>query len=109
MAMEIPELSATETNEFLKSHPDAKLVDVRTDEEYITARIQRAVLVNSPEKAEAILAMPTDTPLVFHCHHGMRSLQAAIWFRQKGFTNVFNLAGGIDAWSRDVDSSVPTY
>jgi monothiol glutaredoxin len=107
--MEIPELSPAETVEFLKSHPEAKLLDVRTEEEYETARIKGAVLINSPAKAEEILALPKETPLVFHCHHGMKSLQAAIWFRQKGFTQVFNLAGGIDAWSHEVDPSVPIY
>ncbi len=107
--MEITELTAKEAHIFLSSHPEAKLIDVRTDEEYALAHISSAVLVNTQEKAQAILALPKETPLVFQCHHGMRSFQAAVWFQQKGFTNVFNLAGGIDAWSQDVDSSVPRY
>jgi len=107
--MDIPELSATEAAAFLKSHPEAKLVDVRTDEEYALAHIDGAILVNTQEKANEILRLPPETPVVFHCHHGMRSLQAALWFRQQGLKNVFNLSGGIEAWSRDVDPKVPRY
>jgi monothiol glutaredoxin len=47
--------------------------------------------------------------LVLHCHHGGRSQAAAEHFRSRGFTNVHNLVGGIDAWSTDVDPSVPRY
>jgi len=105
----IPELSAKAAAEFLRRHPEAKLVDVRTDEEYAIAKIPGAVLINTLEQAQEILNLPKDTPIVFHCHHGMRSLQAAGYFREKGCTNVFNLAGGIEAWSLDVDPSVPRY
>ena len=47
--------------------------------------------------------------IVVHCHHGGRSQAAAEHFRSRGFTNVNNMAGGIDAWSREVDSEVPRY
>ena len=56
-----------------------------------------------------ITALPKDTPLVFMCHHGRRSFQAASHFLELGFRNVYNMAGGIDAWSSEVDPSVPTY
>jgi len=47
---------------------------------------------------------------VFHCHHGIRSQSAAEYFlREKGFRNLYNLRGGIDAWSQLVDPSVPRY
>ena len=64
------------------------------------------------EKAELeteLLAMDRATPLVFQCHHGMRSLQAAEQFVRKGFRYVYNLNGGIDGWSASVDPSVPRY
>jgi monothiol glutaredoxin len=47
--------------------------------------------------------------LVFHCHHGMRSQAAAEHCLRLGFTQVYNVAGGIAAWSRDVDPSIPQY
>jgi monothiol glutaredoxin len=46
---------------------------------------------------------------VFHCHHGQRSQAAAEHYLGQGFTQVFNLVGGIEAWSRDVDPTVPRY
>ena len=54
-------------------------------------------------------ALPKDTKLVFYCHTGVRSLGAAEHFRVEGFTDVHNLEGGIDAWSREVDPTVPRY
>jgi monothiol glutaredoxin len=50
-----------------------------------------------------------DATLVFHCHHGMRSQRAAEQFVAQGFRSVYNLTGGIDAWSLDVDPDVPRY
>jgi len=53
--------------------------------------------------------LPKDTPLVFHCHHGQRSQQAAMHFLELGFRTVYNVVGGIEAWSREVDPSIPRY
>jgi monothiol glutaredoxin len=53
--------------------------------------------------------MHRETVLVFHCHHGGRSQQAAEHFAALGFTRVFNVVGGIDAWSQEVDPKVPRY
>lgn len=108
--MEIQELSVTEAHEILKQDPKTKLIDVRTDEEFAHARIPGSVLINNKESMEKeILSLPTDTRLIVHCHHGGRSYQAAAWLAKKGFTNVFNLAGGIDAWSQEIDKKIPRY
>jgi len=48
-------------------------------------------------------------PVLSLCHHGMRSLQVALFLERQGFRRVFNITGGIDAWSRQVDASVPLY
>jgi len=48
-------------------------------------------------------------PVLCLCHHGMRSLQVAMFLERQGFDQVFNIAGGIDAWSREVDATVPLY
>jgi rhodanese-related sulfurtransferase len=105
----IAELSPKEASAFLKEHPESKLVDVRTDEEFATARIPGALLVNAEPAIESLLAMPKDAPIVVVCHHGFRSRQAAGWLIARGFTNVFNLEGGIDAWSTEVDPTIPRY
>ncbi|MFO0678345.1 MAG: Grx4 family monothiol glutaredoxin [Polyangiaceae bacterium] len=83
------------------------LVDVRTRGERNTANIEGSTFLDD---ADADLrAMPKDTVLVFQCHHGMRSRAAAERFLAMGFSNVWNLEGGIDAWSIRVDSGVPRY
>jgi monothiol glutaredoxin len=84
------------------------LYDVRTPQERATASIAAATLLD-PATMERLEALPRSTPIAFHCHHGGRSLNAANHFLSKGFTEVYNLAGGIDAWSKDIDPSVPRY
>ena len=84
------------------------LVDVRTDEEREKASIAGAQPMNA-DLMSKLEAMPKDTPLAFLCHSGGRSNVAAEHFRNQGFSNVANVAGGIDAWSREIDPSVPTY
>lgn len=96
----------------LKSRLDAgeafEFIDVRTPEERATASIPGATLINEVV-AQRLEALPKETPLVFHCHKGGRSQAAAEHFADLGFTNVFNLAGGIDAWSQEIDPEVPRY
>jgi monothiol glutaredoxin len=82
--------------------------DVRTPEERAIAQIAGTHLLDE-ETAKSIERLPKDTMLVFHCHHGGRSQQAAEHFRSRGFTKVYNLAGGIDAWAAEVDPSLARY
>jgi adenylyltransferase/sulfurtransferase len=53
--------------------------------------------------------LPRDKPILIHCHHGGRSMQATQWLRRNGNDRVANVAGGIDAWSQAIDPSVPRY
>ncbi|MBK7828496.1 Grx4 family monothiol glutaredoxin [Nannocystis sp.] len=84
------------------------LYDVRSPQEREIARIAGSTLLD-PAVRDQILGLPRDTPLVFHCHHGGRSQQAAEYFLDQGFTRVANLRGGIEAWSVEVDPQVPRY
>jgi len=92
----------------LRSKNPPRLVDVRAPEELELARIQGATL-NTEEQAQAMMRWPKDTPVIFYCHLGQRSLDAASYFAGHGFKNVRSMTGGIDAWSLEVDSSVPRY
>jgi monothiol glutaredoxin len=95
----------------LKSMLDAKqrfeFFDVRTPAEQRLATLGARLL--DEETASYIEGLDKDTPLVFHCHHGGRSQAAAERFLRQGFREVYNLAGGIDAWSANIDSSIPRY
>jgi len=87
---------------------DVVLLDVRGSEERALASLESAKPMSN-ETMKELEAMPKDTALAFICHTGNRSNVAAEYFRKQGFTNVSNVAGGIDAWSKEVDSSVPVY
>jgi monothiol glutaredoxin len=84
------------------------LFDVRSVEERAVAHIEGARLLDG-ELAAQLEQLDKSTMLVFHCHHGGRSQRAAEHFAALGFTNVWNVAGGIDAWSLEIDPSVPRY
>ena len=84
------------------------LVDVRTSDERTRAVIEGSIPLDE-EGMKIVSALAKDTKLVFYCHTGVRSRSAAEHFRTEGFTDVHNLEGGIDAWSREVDPSVPRY
>jgi monothiol glutaredoxin len=104
----IRQLSAPELKAMLESGASFELVDVRTDDERAFALIDGSRLLDRAYH-DALLLLDRDTPIVFQCHHGVRSQHAAEYFQQHGFRNLFNLRGGIDAWSLLVDPSVPRY
>ncbi|HZX80263.1 MAG TPA: Grx4 family monothiol glutaredoxin [Lysobacter sp.] len=85
------------------------LVDVRPPEERTIASVRVPFSVLDGDAAAEVENLPKDTPLAFLCHHGGRSAAAAEHFRRLGFTQVFNVEGGIDAWSQQVDAAVPRY
>lgn len=87
---------------------DLRLIDVRNDAERAQASIEAAEPLNQ-ELVDELVELPRDTELAFMCHHGNSSQGAAEYFRKQGFTAVWNVTGGIDAWSQEVDSSVPRY
>ncbi len=104
----VNQLTVRELKELIDRGDPFVFLDVRTPEERETARIPGARLLDEAVAAE-IDALPRDTKLVFHCHHGGRSQAAAEHFSARGFGNVHNVVGGIDAWSVEIDPSVPRY
>lgn len=84
------------------------LVDIRGDADRARAFIDGALVLDR-EVMEKLEAMPKDSGMAFLCHHGNASQGAAEYFRKKGFTDVANVAGGINAWSLEIDPSIPTY
>jgi monothiol glutaredoxin len=104
----VRQITPRELAERLANNPGLELLDVRTPAERERAHLPTAKLLDRAEQ-DRIRELPKDTELVFYCHHGGRSLQAAEFFLSQGFRNVMNLAGGIDAWSVEIDPSVPRY
>jgi monothiol glutaredoxin len=104
----IQQLAAPDLKAMLDAGTSFELIDVRTPEEREIAAIAGARLLDQAYH-DALLALDRDTPLVFQCHHGIRSQRAAEYFRERGFRRLYNLSGGIDAWSMLVDPTTPRY
>ncbi len=104
----VKQITPKELETLVKTGKVVEIYDVRTPKERETAKIAGTKLLDDAAMA-TIAALPKETPLAFHCHHGGRSKAAAEHFLKEGFLTVYNLAGGIDAWSKDVDPSIPRY
>jgi rhodanese-related sulfurtransferase len=92
-----------------QSEQAVTVLDVREPWEYAICAIPGSINVPLSTLPQNLNRLPADGPLVVLCHHGMRSMQAVAWLRQNGFENAINLQGGIDAWARQVDTSMATY
>lgn len=104
----VKQLSPQDLKRKLDANEPLRIFDVREAHEIERAKIEGARQLDETAMQE-IADLPKDTPLVFLCHFGQRSLQAAEHFRSQGFSEVYSLVGGIDAWSREIDPSVPRY
>lgn len=85
------------------------LVDVREEWEYSLAKLDGSILIPLGTLPQSLARLSRDSEIVAICHHGMRSADATNFLLQQGFQNVKNLVGGIDAWSTQVDGTVPRY
>ena len=104
----VQEISVRDADDLVRAG-NVLLVDVRPPEERAIAAVGVPFKVFDGQGRAELEALPKDTALAFLCHHGGRSAQAAEAFRTLGFAKVFNVTGGIDAWSEDVDSAIRKY
>jgi rhodanese-related sulfurtransferase len=89
---------------------NVRLIDVREPWEYQTAHVEGSTLIPMGEiPARAHQELDPDDRLLILCHHGARSLSVTNWLRQQGFDASQSIAGGIEAWSWHVDTTVPRY
>ena len=105
----VPDLTPPEARERLDADSEVRLLDVRTPEEWRAARLPGALRLDAALAAEIVTNWDRDLPVLVMCHHGIRSKVVAYQLRGAGFTNVMNLEGGLDGWSKEVDSEVPRY
>ncbi len=85
------------------------LLDVREPHEYSLAKIEGSVLIPLGQVPHSLKQLDPSAEIVAYCHKGMRSADAVGFLLQQGFSNVKNLIGGIEAWSIEIDQSVPRY
>ena len=103
----VKQLSASELKTMIE-RDEITLFDVRPEDERAIARIVAARSLDAAGQ-KYLLGLDRNTPIAFHCHNGIRSQEAAQQLLREGFRNVYNLKGGIDAWSQSIDPSVPRY
>jgi rhodanese-related sulfurtransferase len=106
-----PEVTAEELAQLLDTDASPVLVDVREAWEFGICALPGARLLPLgalPARMDDLQGLES-SQLVTVCHHGVRSLKAALWLHSQGFQHVRSLAGGIDRWARTIDLSMPVY
>ena len=106
------EITPADVKKRMDAGEELCLVDVRELAEFNAAKIESANLIpmnTVPQNLQSLETQAEQTPLVVFCHHGMRSLQVVSWLRGQGVDACQSMAGGIDRWSLEIDSTVPRY
>lgn len=106
------EIAPTQVKQMLDDGQPLCLVDVREQAEYQICRIEGAELIpmnTVPMQLQHLESEADEKLVVVYCHHGVRSLNVVNWLRGQGIENCTSMAGGIDLWSAQIDSSVPRY
>ena len=104
----IPQLAVKELNRRIDAGEDAYILDVREPFEYRIANIG-GILIPMNEVPRRLAEIDRDREVIVQCRSGSRSQQVAEYLKQLGYPRVVNLAGGILAWSDEIDPSVPKY
>lgn len=104
------EITPDECKHHLETSPvKPLLLDVREPWEYSIVHLQDSRLLPMRQVPAELDTLDEDQEIIVICHHGIRSRQVARFLDSRGFNNVVNLAGGLDAWARHTDTSLATY
>ena len=103
------EITPVELKKKLDAGEKLVLIDVREPWEHQTCHIKGARLIPMRMIPANLQSLDVDEPVICYCHHGMRSLDVAVWLQKQGVESARSLAGGIDKWSAEIDPKVPRY
>ncbi|MDZ7640105.1 MAG: rhodanese-like domain-containing protein [Bryobacterales bacterium] len=106
------EITVSAVKEMLEKKEPVRMIDVREPKEHQLCQISGSQLIpmgTIPQHLSQLEGDSEESKLIVFCHHGMRSLNVVAWLREKGVANCVSMSGGIDAWSLQVDASVPRY
>jgi rhodanese-related sulfurtransferase len=103
------QITPAEAKAHLDSGATALLVDVREPWETQICQIAGAQLIPMGSIPNNLQKLDVAGEVICYCHHGMRSLDVAVWWRGQGVEGARSLSGGIDRWSAEIDPSVPRY
>lgn len=105
----IPEISPDTLKEWLDEGRAVTVLDVRQDDEVLICRIEGSVHIPLADLPDLFCNIDAQFPIVTVCHHGVRSMKAAVLLKEKGFDEVLSLQGGIDAWAKKIDPTMNQY
>lgn len=103
------QISTKEVNARIARGDKLLLVDVREQWEYDLCKLPGARLIPLGALPANLNTLLDADDVICYCHHGMRSLDAAVWLRQQGVESAKSMAGGIERWSTEIDPNVPRY
>ena len=104
------QITAQELQQMLETTAAAPvLLDVREDRELAICQIAGSLHIPMGQVPAELSRLQADAPVVAICHHGARSYQVAMFLEQQGFSDVYNLQGGIDGWAREIDPDMARY
>ncbi len=103
------EISVHDLKRRLDEGAAGTVVDVREPWETDICKIEGAALMPLSAFAEHVKSLSPGNPILIYCHHGGRSLQAAMWLRRNGFAEAASVRGGIEAWALAIDPETPRY
>ncbi|WP_269538714.1 molybdopterin-synthase adenylyltransferase MoeB [Cerasicoccus fimbriatus] len=103
------EVTVQDAHSLLQHENPPALLDVREDFEVAICKIDGARVIPLGELPERYTELDAKQPLLVYCHHGMRSLKAAHFLRSKGVETATSIAGGIDAWAREIEPGIARY
>jgi rhodanese-related sulfurtransferase len=105
----IAQITPRELHTRIERGENPYVLDVREGWELAICQLPGATHISMRQIPARLAELPRDREIVVMCHHGVRSQHVAMYLEQQGFDRLLNLAGGIAAWSRDVDPHTPTY
>ena len=103
------EITPEEVRELMNGDNAPALVDVREQAEWDIVHLEGGRLLDQELVNEMMESWDKQAPVICYCHHGVRSVQATLYLRQQGFTDVRSMRGGIDAWAATLDPGMARY
>ncbi len=104
------EITPTEVKRRIDAGEQLSLIDVREPDEHQICQLHGATLIPMRDVSQQFDRLEeVPMPLIVFCHHGVRSLTVVAWLREQGLAECLSMAGGIDAWSREIDPAVRRY
>ncbi|HAL71471.1 MAG TPA: molybdenum cofactor biosynthesis protein MoeB, partial [Verrucomicrobiales bacterium] len=103
----VPTITVQELQDKRSRQEDHFLLDVREPDEYAAAQIEGATLIPLAQVTARAAEIPRDKPVLVHCRSGVRSAKAVAALQDLGYTQVWSVAGGILAWAKEIDPTLP--